>query len=298
MFNLPILFVSVAAAGLWWTVAASAEATMSVGDAQLPYISDGEGVPVVFVHGAISDMRAWDPYRAAIANERRFVAYNQRYFGTSDWPDDSENFQRSTHIDDLIAFVEGLGAAPVHLVTWSYSGEIGIHAMLRRPDLFRSGIHYEPVLDTLVEGVPGGENATRDLFGHFSPAVTAAQEGRDEDAALRFIEAVFELDKGNAVGEADEQMWRDNGRTVPPYLAMNPPAALDCDTLSQLAIPTLVVQGEESFTRFSIMTERVASCVKNGLVLTISGVNHDGPYRKPDEFGAMIESFLALVEQR
>jgi pimeloyl-ACP methyl ester carboxylesterase len=182
------------------------------------------------------------------------------------------------------------------MVTWSYSGEIGIHAMLRRPDLFRSAVHYDPVLDAMVEGTAGGANATRELFARFGPAIGAARENRSEDAALRFIEAVFELPDGGAVGEAGEQMWRDNGRTVPLYLAMKPPQAIDCESLGELTAPTLVVQGADSFTWFSIMSERVASCVANGLIVTMPGVNHDGPYRRPGEFGAIIESFTALNE--
>ena len=287
---------AVIAVALVCTSAYAEEGTMPIGEAELSYVSEGEGVPVVFVHGAISDLRVWDAYRPIIADDRRIVAYTQRYFGTGEWPDDGENFQRSTHVDDLIAFVEGLDTRPIHLVTWSYSGEIGIHAMLRRPDLFRSAVHYEPVLDRLVEGVAGGANASRELFGHFGPAVRAAQENRPEDAALRFIEAVFKLPDGEAVGETGEQMWRDNGRTVPLYLAMEPPQAIDCETLGHLTAPTLVVQGADSFTRFSIMSERVASCVANGMIVTIPDVNHDGPYRKPSEFGAIIESFIALTE--
>ncbi len=231
-----------------------------------------------------------------IGDDRRFVAYTQRYFGNGDWPDTVDDFQRSTHVDDLIAFVEGLEAGPVHLVTWSYSGEIGIHAMLDRPDLFRSAVHYEPVLDRLVVGAPGGDNATRELFSKFGPAVTAAQEGRAEDAALRFIETVFKLPDGGAVGEEGEEMWRQNGRTVLPYISMDPPAEIDCAALAAIRSPTLIVQGEQTYTRFSIMAERVASCVSNGFVVTLSGANHDGPYRYSEEFGTMIEALLSLVD--
>lgn len=295
MFGRPLTFAAALAALMPLTAAADTQ-VMKVGDTTLPYVSEGEGTPVLFVHGAISDLRVWDPYREMIADERRFVAYTQRYFGTDDWPESTENFQRSTHVDDLIAFVEALDAGPVHLLTWSYSGEIGVHAMLERPDLFRSAVHYEPVLDRLVAGAPGGENATRELFSQFGPAVTAAQEGRREDAALRFIEAVFELPEGGAVGEPGEEMWRQNGRTVLPYISMAPPAKIDCTSLAELRVPTLVVQGEQSYTRFSIMAERVASCVSNGFVVTLPGANHGGPYRKAAAFGTMIEAFLSLID--
>ncbi len=271
-------------------------ADMPVGDTMLPYVSEGEGRPVVFVHGAISDLRVWEPYRATIARKRRFVAYTQRYFGSGEWPKSLENFQRSTHVEDLIEFVEQLDAGSVDLVTWSYGGEIGVQAMLQRPDLFRAAIHFEPVLDRLVTGAPGGDNSTRKLYFEFGPAISASQEGRAEDAALRFIEAVFELPSGGAVGESGEMIWRENGHTVAPYLAMDPPAALDCASLNVIGAPTLVVQGANSYTRFSIMAERLAACVANGLVVTLQDANHDGPYRRPEAFTGLIENFLDLLE--
>lgn len=284
---------SAAALVLGGLTAAAAE--MDLGDAKLSYVDEGQGAPVLFVHGAISDMRAWDPYREMIAADYRFIAYTQRYFGTGDWPDSAEGFQRQTHIDDLIAFVEGLDAGPVNLVTWSYSGEVGVMAMLARPDLFNAAIHYEPTVERLVAGVPGGDNASRKLFSQFGPAVAAAQEGRAEDAALRFIEVVFQLPEGKAVGESGEQMWRENGRTVMPFISMAPPAMIDCATLGRITAPTLVVQGSETYTQDSIMAEQVAGCVGNGMTLPLAGANHDGPYRQPEAFGAMITGFLSLV---
>lgn len=287
--------VSALAASLATPVAVVAE-DMPVGDVSLPYVSAGEGTPVVFVHGAISDMRVWEPYQAMISDDRRFVAYTQRYFGTGEWPEDRSNFQIATHVADLIAVVEGLDAGPVDLVTWSYSGEVGVRAMLARPELFRSAVHFEPTLYWLAAGSPGWDNATRTMFAGFGPAMRAVEEDRGEDAALRFIEVVFNLDEGAAVGEAGEEIWRQNGHTVAPYLAMDPGEFFGCAALSGVTAPTLVVQGERSYTRFSMMAERVASCLPNALIVTQPGVNHDGPYRQPEVFGGMIENFLSLVE--
>lgn len=91
-------------------------------------------------------------------------------------------------------------------------------------------------------------------------------------------------------------MWRQNGRTVAPYLAMEPPIDVDCASLGGLRAPTLVVRGARSYTRSSIMAERVASCVANALVVTLPEANHDGPYRRPERFAAMIESFLSILD--
>jgi hypothetical protein len=40
-----------------------------VNGVHLPYVEQGSGEPVVFVHGAISDLRAWEPIREEIAKK-------------------------------------------------------------------------------------------------------------------------------------------------------------------------------------------------------------------------------------
>jgi hypothetical protein len=38
-----------------------------------------------------------------------------------------------------------------------------IYAVLKRPDLFRSIVHFEPVADVLVAGVPGSIVARKEM---------------------------------------------------------------------------------------------------------------------------------------
>ena len=60
----------------------------------MSYVDDGSGEPVVFVHGAVSDPRAWEPIRAAIADKHRFIAPTLRYFGANEWLDKGEAVRR------------------------------------------------------------------------------------------------------------------------------------------------------------------------------------------------------------
>src|SRR5260370_476448 len=55
---------------------------VEVDGARLRYVEHGSGEPIVFVHGAPHDLRAWEPVRGEIAKRYRFIAYTQRYFGT------------------------------------------------------------------------------------------------------------------------------------------------------------------------------------------------------------------------
>ena len=123
---------------------APAVKAVEVNGVRLSYMEQGSGEPAVFVHGAPSDLRTWEPVREAIAKKYRFIAYTQRYFGTEPWPDEGKNFSIATLADDLATFITSLNAGPVHLVGWSYGGVVAMPAAVKNPSLVRSLILYEP----------------------------------------------------------------------------------------------------------------------------------------------------------
>ncbi|HMR66442.1 MAG TPA: alpha/beta hydrolase, partial [Anaerolineae bacterium] len=61
---------------------------IEVNGASLSYARQGQGPPVLFLHGAVADYRMWDQHRAAIADRYTAISYTQRYFGPSPWADD------------------------------------------------------------------------------------------------------------------------------------------------------------------------------------------------------------------
>ncbi len=278
-----------------WSIETGA---MPVEGAELSYIEQGEGGPIVFVHGAISDARVWEAYADRISAEGRFIAYTQRYFGTADWPDNGAGFTRETHIADLIAFIERLDAGPVDLVTWSYSGEIATYAALQRPELFRSMVHFEPDVDRLIDDLPGADAARAQFGATLGPMVAALEAGEVEAAALRIIESVFRMPEGAADNEAEPfpTYWKENGRTLPVFGAMARGEPLSCDDLANLEVPTLVVLGGETLVQWAMMSERLAECSGNAMLVRMEGVTHDGPYRRPDRLMDLILGFRALKE--
>lgn len=290
------IITAAAAFGLPAALAADPK-TMPVDGAELIYIEQGEGTPIVFVHGAISDARVWEGYADRVAEEGRFVAYTQRYFGNADWPDEGAAFTRETHVSDLIAFVEGLDAGPVDLVTWSYSGEIATYAALRRPNLFRSMVHFEPAINSALDGLPGANAALAQSNATLGPAIEALQAGDVEAAALRFIESVFRMPEGTAGNEADpfSTYWQENGRTLPAFVRMAPGDPLPCADLGRLMVPTLVVVGTETFVEYALMADYLVTCSGNALLVRMEGVTHDGPYLRPERFAELILGFRSLV---
>jgi len=142
---------------------------MAIGGTQLQYAELGAGEPILFVHGAPQDLRAWEPVREMIATKHRFVAYTQRYFGTEPWKDDGKQFSVAMLAEDLTEFIKSLNAGPVHLVAWSYGGQVATIASLKNPSLVRSLILYEPSVNVLGPDSPAGKAAREDGRKYWGP---------------------------------------------------------------------------------------------------------------------------------
>ena len=116
---------------------------IQTGDIELSYEDDGDGQPVVFVHGSISDSRNWSPHRGLITAQFRMIALTQRYFGLSPWSDDGRNFSIQTHADDLAGFISALRLDPVAIVGHSYGGAVSLVMAVRHPELVDRLFLYE-----------------------------------------------------------------------------------------------------------------------------------------------------------
>ena len=274
---------------------------LAVGETMLTYEEAGSGPVVLFVHGAVSDHRVWGGIRDRVAEKHRFVAYDQRYFGPAEWPDDAAGFSVATHAEDLAGVIDALDAGPVHLVTWSYGGLVGLNAAMRHPEKFRSITHFEPTVSSLHAGLSGERAAISQKFASFGPMAEALQAGEEEDAVRRLIEAVFRLEPGEAETHSDlaQQMWDDNARTLPQFLeAVAAAEPIDCDGLAGLDVPTLVMQGSDAYVLDAMMADEVVRCQPNATGSVLEGTNHGGPVQDRVAFIDAVLSFIELTDSQ
>jgi pimeloyl-ACP methyl ester carboxylesterase len=269
---------------------------VEINGVRLQYLDQGSGESVIFVHGAISDHRAWEPIRDEIARKYRFIALTQRYFGTGPWKDDGKEFSVATFADDLAKFITSLDAGAVHLVGWSFGGQVAATAAVNNPSLIRSLILYEAsVISVLPAGSAEGKAAREDRGRIFAPAVAASKAGEPVKATRLLLEAVFQLPPGGSDREpqAFRTMWDDNARTTPLGFAAPPPPDLTCDVLKNFTQPTLVMRGEKTQPSFVMINEAISKCVPGAVQVVLPNVNHDGPVRDPAAFSAAVIEFLS-----
>lgn len=262
----------------------------------MPFIDTGEGEPVVFVHGAVSDLRTWSDYLKPISKNNRFVSYSRRWYGDQEWPNGTPIYSHDQHASDLASLIESLGAGPVHLVTWSSGAVSSTILAAERPELVKSIVHFEPVLDGVMEGVTGADKIGEEWRAQWGPVVEAAEAGHSETAGRKLIEIVFELPEGgfDSIPKANQDIVKANSRTVPLMFFSNETKTNpDCDFLGKINAPTVVLLGAETNPWWTLMSETISSCMSNASLRKIEGVNHNGPIIAVDDIVDIIEQTVA-----
>lgn len=269
----------------------------SVNGVDLEYMDLGSGVPIVFVHGSISDYRAWSYLQNPISQKHRFVSYSLRYYGSQEWKDAGEKFGLNTDAEDLIALIEFLDAGPVFVVGWSRGSAVSAIAASRRPDLFRGMLQYEPIVDGLANSNSEVILSARDAFNaRFVDSERAFDAGQPEQATALILENVFELDRGRFAFELMpvRGMNKDAIRvaSLEREKSSNDQHPLTCEYLNALTIPTLVLAGGNTNAWWAHLVKRFHDCVPGSEYVVLSDVNHDGPVRQPSRLAALIVDFV------
>lgn len=265
-----------------------------VNGVDLPYIEQGQGVPVVFVHGSMTDYRIWEAERPAIAAHYRYIAYNQRYFGSMPWQDKGQNFNQATHAADLIAFIKSLDAGPVHVVAWSYGGSVTTLAASQHPELFRSLSIHEPTIGSLIINTPEGKAAAAEFGKEVARLRGVANSGDTLAATRQFWEFVVRLPPGCFEREPAplQGIVLDNARTVP--LSLNaPPQPITCNMVGAIKAPVLITVGANTRALWTLAAHTMANCAPRGELVTIENSNHDAIVRQSAAFSHALLDFLA-----
>ena len=270
--------------------------TLKINDITVEYTDVGEGEPVVFVHGSVSDYRSWAHYLLPISENHRYIAYSQRYFGSQPWQDNGDNWSSDIFASDLVAFVEALDIGRVHLVSWSSGVIMSNIAAINRPDLFKSIIHYEPVSNDIMVGDTEAEPSKKVWSALWKPLFDHLKVGNHHGAVEVMIENVFELESGGYAKEteATKELTRYNGRTLSLRFgeANKVGTKLTCDYLSAIKTPTLVVLGETTHKYWELMSKKFADCTPEANFKIMPDTNHKGPLEKVKEFSDLIIEFV------
>lgn len=175
---------------------------------------DLERGPVfVLVHGLASNARMWDGVAVALeARGRPSVAIDLRGHGLSDKPDDGYDFD--TVVADIVSAVHTLGVTHAILVGQSWGGNIAVHGLHQRPDVFTSGVAVDGGFIELAQSFPSWD----DCAHHLQPPRLAGTRASRLESAIRSMNA--DWPESGIIGALSNFEYHEDG-TLSPWLSFD-----------------------------------------------------------------------------
>jgi pimeloyl-ACP methyl ester carboxylesterase len=284
--------------------------TATVDGLTLAYREQGDGEPVVFVHGSASDLRTWEQQLPAIGTSYRAVAYSRRYAHPNEDIGPGLDDQMLPHVDDLVSFLRAIDAAPAHLVGNSWGAFICLLTAIGHPQVVRSLVLEEPPVLSLFVSTPPRPGELVPLLirrprtalailrfgaGTMAPTQKAFRRGDDEQAMRRFASGVLGKEAYEQLPpERKQQMGENLGALRAQLLGAGFPPLAEEDVRGVEA-PTLLLTGERSPAALRRLTDRLHELVPNSRRVEIAAASHRMHEENPD---AVNEAILGFVAER
>lgn len=262
--------------------------TAQINGINLHYESQGDGPPVLLIHGLGSSAADWSPQVDAMKDRFRCITYDARGHGQSDKPDEGPYFMPQ-HAADAVALLDHLGIAKVAVVGLSMGGMIAFQMALDAPErmlgmvIINSGPRVKP--QTFKEHLAIWQRLI--LFRMFSMRKIGEVIGKrlfpdENQAALRqeFIESWAKNDK-RAYMDATRGLANWN---VEPQIAT-------------IQVPTLVLAADQDYTSVELKRAYVNKMPHAELVV-IDNARHAVNMASPEKVNGLIEEFVARVSEK
>jgi 3-oxoadipate enol-lactonase len=254
-------------------------------------MSEGAGPPIVLIHAAIVDHRAWDAMAPGlVAAGFRVARYDYRGFGEST-TQDVEFSNRA----DLIAVLDALDIGRAALVGNSRGGLIAFDTAIEFPDRVVAAVGVGASLSGF-DGEP--TPAELALFEQANQIMAAAHPDLDVIADLSLNlwvdgpgQSPDRVDP--AVREFVRTMCRplgEPGRVQGRSVRLDPPAN---DRLEEFRCPVIAVAGELDVSDIVQTARRLESAAPNARAVVWPDVAHMIGMEVPDRLNALIIDLLA-----
>ncbi|GAA1173606.1 pimeloyl-ACP methyl ester carboxylesterase [Kitasatospora gansuensis] len=231
------------------------------------YEAEGDGDPLLLLHGGLCTNETWDAQRPALAAEYRVFLPERRAHGRT--PDVAGPLSYRDMADDTVRFLESVVRGPAHLVGWSDGGIVALLVAIARPDLVRKvvaiGANFRPTPEVV---------AAPAMLDHLTP------DG-PELAPFREMYAAVSPDGAEHWPVVADKMFR--------MFATQPTISLA--ELAGIGAPTLVLVGDDDMMTLEHTVELYRTIPHSELAV-VPGASHALPLEKPAETNRIILDFL------
>jgi non-heme chloroperoxidase len=276
---------------------------IEIGGRQLHYIDQGDGQPVIFIHGGLDDYRCWQFQIDSFSEKYRAISYSRRFAYPNKWIGNvAQDNTIEDNAKDLAELIRKLDLAPAHLVGASYGAFIILYCASKNPELAKTIVLGEPpIFEFLarshlkddVESLQGFRSVQR-------PTQDASKRGDFEKAAQVFMDGIMGMEMENffdQLPEEGKQPLLDNAKSLESELESAMSTSFTVEDVKKITtIPTLLVKGELSPKFFLRISDILSDNMPNTEQIVIPNVSHDN-FKSGNIFSSKVMEFFARHNQ-
>ncbi len=265
------------------SVRAGAFRQIEIDGVKLALDVQGDGMPVLFIHGFPLDRTVWQHVMAPLTGRRR-VAPDLRGLGVSDVSDVGYSMER--YADDMIAVLDALGEERAVVCGLSMGGYIAFELLRRHPARVAALILVNSRAE--ADG-PAARDAREEMIR------LVRDEGTDAlaDLLMPKLLAPESVSAMPQVAERVHEMIRHApaAGVIGALRAMRDRADSTA-ILGAIAIPTLVVAGREDQLIPVDHARSMSKLIPNAHFTLIAGAGHLAPMEQPVPTSRVVAEFL------
>jgi 3-oxoadipate enol-lactonase len=245
---------------------------------------DRKNKAIVFIHGFPFDRKMWTGQAELLSADHFVATFDMRGHGESDGG--SAQYLIEFFVDDLISLMDYLGLRTVSLCGLSMGGYTALRAFERDPSRFAGLI----LCDT--KSAPD-TNAAKLNRANQIRTILAGKKKEFADAQVKALFASASLERKKEEVAMIRRVIESTGDTALVGALIALAARMDMtESLQKIAVPTLIIVGEEDKVTPVSDAEFMHSRIPNSKLAIVHGAGHLSNLENPPEFNAALRSFL------
>lgn len=257
---------------------------------QTHYHEDGQGEPLLLIHGSGPGVSAWANWRLVfpiLSQHYHLYAPDVVGFGYTERPEDNQ-YSIDAWVDHIIDFIETVIQQKVYVIGNSFGGAIALHLTQRRPDLVKRFVLMGSVgnestisdgLDAVWGYTPSFENM-KNLVKTF--AYDQSMADNDDLVEMRYQSSIQE-----GFQESFAAMFPEPRQTSLDAMALTE------DQLRDIQIPVLLIHGrEDRIIPLERTSWKMAQVIPNAQLHVFPHCGHWVQIEKTKEFTSQVIEFF------
>jgi pimeloyl-ACP methyl ester carboxylesterase len=254
---------------------------------KIHYESEGEGPPVLMVHGMGGSTNDWRRagYPEKLAGEYRLILVDSRGFGKSDKLKEPELYGREQKASDIVGVLDDLGIDKAYYWGYSMGASIGWAVGMLKPERFHALIlGAYPVLSPDVPDIDRIRWQARSKLMRLGMDVYIA---------------AMEMDRGPLPDDMKNRLLANDKDAYAAQQIANISFGAPDEDIRNMALPALVYSGtqdEYPMPRNHALTKRSASLAPHAIFLPLEGHTHASAFAESDVIIPHVRDFIAGIE--